>query len=177
VYPPLIHSRFETRKYSRFSFISAEGAWKSNVSSCCLLPCVGVFGLEQPVGVYVEPSPSDIRGPCPGLNALCNHVYLPRNGQSISGVLISSAMRTAFGIGNSINFEQFVGASIKGVEKFHDFGFGFTSLKDLTDSHNILEHDASMTRNDDYFSKLANQDPAAINTTLVDQLLSFSGSC
>lgn len=29
---------------------------------------------------YVAPGPTDQRGPCPGLNAMANHGYLPHNG-------------------------------------------------------------------------------------------------
>lgn len=29
---------------------------------------------------WIAPGPNDIRGPCPGLNALANHGYFPRNG-------------------------------------------------------------------------------------------------
>ena len=29
---------------------------------------------------YVAPSSSDLRGPCPGLNAMANHNYIPHNG-------------------------------------------------------------------------------------------------
>ena len=29
---------------------------------------------------WAPPGPNDIRGPCPGLNALANHGYFPRNG-------------------------------------------------------------------------------------------------
>lgn len=39
---------------------------------------------------FVPPGPGDIRGPCPGLNALANHNYIPHNGvptfaQAIAG--------------------------------------------------------------------------------------------
>lgn len=39
---------------------------------------------------FVAPGPGDIRGPCPGLNALANHNYIPHNGvptfaQAIAG--------------------------------------------------------------------------------------------
>ena len=30
---------------------------------------------------YVAPTSSDLRGPCPGLNAMANHGYIPHNGQ------------------------------------------------------------------------------------------------
>jgi hypothetical protein len=29
---------------------------------------------------FIAAAPSDLRGPCPGLNALANHGYIPRNG-------------------------------------------------------------------------------------------------
>lgn len=29
---------------------------------------------------YKAPGPSDLRGPCPGLNAMANHGYIPHNG-------------------------------------------------------------------------------------------------
>ena len=29
---------------------------------------------------WVAPGPNDLRGPCPGLNALANHGYFPHNG-------------------------------------------------------------------------------------------------
>lgn len=43
------------------------------------------FDRNQRVAVtgeykWVAPGPTDIRGPCPGLNALANHGYFPHNG-------------------------------------------------------------------------------------------------
>jgi hypothetical protein len=29
---------------------------------------------------YIAPGPNDLRGPCPALNTLANHGYIPRNG-------------------------------------------------------------------------------------------------
>jgi hypothetical protein len=29
---------------------------------------------------FEAPGPNDLRGPCPGLNAMANHGYIPRNG-------------------------------------------------------------------------------------------------
>lgn len=37
---------------------------------------IDVSGLHR----WIAPGPNDIRGPCPGLNALANHGYFPRNG-------------------------------------------------------------------------------------------------
>ena len=32
------------------------------------------------VHAYVAPKSTDLRGPCPGLNAMANHGYIPHNG-------------------------------------------------------------------------------------------------
>ncbi|KAL6712909.1 hypothetical protein ACLMJK_009464 [Lecanora helva] len=34
-------------------------------------------------GEYARPQPGDLRSPCPGLNALANHGYLPRDGRNM----------------------------------------------------------------------------------------------
>ena len=52
-------------------------------------PCLTFDAADQLVSVtgesvYQSPAASDIRGPCPGLNAAANHGYLPRNGYSSS---------------------------------------------------------------------------------------------
>jgi hypothetical protein len=130
-----------------------------------------IFAADIPVGEYRSPGPNDIRGPCPGLNALANHGFLHRDGRRITAWEINEAMRTAFGFGHSLNYFQMFGASIRGVERFHEgLGWGIDSLADLTNSHNELEHDSSFTRDDYYFNK----DVATINQTLVNQFLSFS---
>ena len=43
------------------------------------------FSTDQLIDVtgeyeWVAPGPDDLRGPCPGLNALANHGYFPHNG-------------------------------------------------------------------------------------------------
>lgn len=37
---------------------------------------ISVTGVHK----WVAPGPNDIRGPCPGLNALANHGYFPHSG-------------------------------------------------------------------------------------------------
>lgn len=39
---------------------------------------------------FVAPGPNDLRGPCPGLNALANHGYLPHNGVATITQFISA---------------------------------------------------------------------------------------
>lgn len=38
---------------------------------------------------FVPPGPGDVRGPCPGLNALSNHGYLPHNGVGTVCIIFS----------------------------------------------------------------------------------------
>ena len=53
---------------------------------------------EDDIGVWMPPLDSDIRGPCPGLNALANHGYLPRDGKNIHVTDIVTAMDNYLGI-------------------------------------------------------------------------------
>lgn len=48
---------------------------------------------------WVAPGPNDIRGPCPGLNALANHGYFPHNGVV---PLITAAKATNLVYGRSL---------------------------------------------------------------------------
>ncbi|KAF2024734.1 Cloroperoxidase [Setomelanomma holmii] len=45
-----------------------------------------------PVGKYVSAGLSDLRSPCPMINCLANHGYLPRNGQNITAHQMRSSM-------------------------------------------------------------------------------------
>ena len=54
-------------------------------TNCGPTPCLTFDPKDQLVSVtgqnaYQSPAVSDIRGPCPGLNAAANHGYLPRSG-------------------------------------------------------------------------------------------------
>lgn len=42
---------------------------------------------------FKEPGPTDQRGPCPGLNTLANHGYIPRTGIATVGDIISGTQK------------------------------------------------------------------------------------
>jgi hypothetical protein len=42
---------------------------------------------------YQAPGPNDSRSPCPALNALANHGYLPRDGKDISPDVLQRALQ------------------------------------------------------------------------------------
>ncbi|KAH9906966.1 hypothetical protein F4778DRAFT_778393 [Xylariomycetidae sp. FL2044] len=50
---------------------------------------------------FQEPGPTDQRGPCPGLNTLANHGYLPRNGIATIGQ-INAATAKVFNMGDDL---------------------------------------------------------------------------
>ncbi|KAK4223222.1 Chloroperoxidase, partial [Podospora fimiseda] len=92
---------------------------------------------------WSPPGPYDARGPCPMLNALANHHILPHDGRSITREKTMSALFDA------LHWNTTIGSFL--------FDFAITtvptpnattwSLNDLA-RHNILEHDASLTRPD-----------------------------
>ena len=49
---------------------------------------------------FIAPGASDLRGPCPGLNALANHGYLPRNGYT-NLLEAVSVVQNVYGMGTS----------------------------------------------------------------------------
>lgn len=50
---------------------------------------------------FRAPGPNDSRGPCPGLNLLANHGYLPRNGKVTFGQILTATAR-GFNMGTDL---------------------------------------------------------------------------
>ena len=119
---------------------------------------LGIFNAEaQYVSnkgkyAFVKPGPNDIRGPCPGLNAMANHGYIPHNGVGTIEEFIQGTYQV-FGMGLDLGaFLAVYGAllegdgtqwSIAGPVKGY-FGNG------LVGSHDNYEADVSPTRPDLY---------------------------
>jgi len=84
--------------------------------------------------------PESSRGPCPGLNMLANHGYLPRDGKGITherlvAVLLAIKMSPVWATIISDGIIEGVG---------HDGKLDLTDLR----KHDAFEHDASLTRLD-----------------------------
>ncbi|KAM7220425.1 Chloroperoxidase [Rhypophila decipiens] len=111
------------------------------------------FDKWSPPGSY------DVRGPCPMLNTLANHGFLPHDGKDITKEIASDALFDALHINKTL------GAFL--------FDFGVTtnpkpnatsfSLNDLG-NHNVLEHDASLSRSDAYYGSTI-----AFNQSIFDE--------
>ncbi|KAF5353621.1 hypothetical protein D9758_013786 [Tetrapyrgos nigripes] len=86
---------------------------------------------------FQAPGPNDARGPCPGLNTLANHGYLPRNGTNITIPIVLQAVLDGFNVGPDV-----VTLAAKGVliaAETPDF-FNLTEIA----LHETFEHDISL---------------------------------
>ncbi|KAF8504021.1 Chloroperoxidase [Gautieria morchelliformis] len=124
--------------------------------------------------------PGDIRGPCPGLNTLASHGYLPRNGIA-SPTQIINAIQEGFNMGNDIaTFLTFAAFLVDGNAITNLMSIGGKSpltgpdppspaIVGGLDTHAVFEGDASMTRGDAFFG-----DNHSFNETQFDEFASFS---
>ncbi|KAL4994627.1 Chloroperoxidase [Aspergillus recurvatus] len=112
---------------------------------------------------WIAPGPGDSRGPCPGLNTLANHGYLPRNGKGITLDILKAGMLEGFNIEHGdavlLFFQAIRTSPIPFSDKF--------DLADLG-RHGILEHDISLSRSDAYFA-----DPKPFNETVWAETMSY----
>lgn len=133
---------------------------------------------------FQPPSPTDQRGPCPGLNALANHGYIHRSGvtsliDAVSGMhqvynmgidlaLILAVMGVVW-TGDPISLDPSfsIGGNSTAVWNALDNVQGVLSTpQGISHSHNFLEADASPTRNDLYLT----DDAWTMNMTRFQQL-------
>ncbi|KAG8687874.1 hypothetical protein FRC09_013226 [Ceratobasidium sp. 395] len=126
---------------------------------------------------FVPPKAGDQRGPCPGLNALANHGYLPHNGVTSLTQAID-ATNKVFGMGTDIGTALSAYATvIDGDPTRLTWSIGgatgpalpplLSAPQGMSGSHNKYEGDASPTRADAY---LNNGDASSLNLTFFKQL-------
>ncbi|EMD60093.1 hypothetical protein GGP41_009491 [Bipolaris sorokiniana] len=127
---------------------------------------------------YTPPGPNDIRGPCPGLNALANHNFISHDGITNFQELVD-AQQNVFNVGYDLSVVH----TVLGMQAGGDFITGRLSIAcDATsrtalfpafarqpglNAHSKFEADSSLTRND-YF--LAVGDNYSFNGTLFAQM-------
>ncbi|KAK5994468.1 Peroxidase stcC-like protein [Cladobotryum mycophilum] len=106
--------------------------------SLCAVLAVACPG--PPIQQYAPPGVFDSRSPCPMLNTLANHNYLPHNGLNISAPMIADAFTKALNVDPTLAQSAVLFAD--------NFGKDVFTLEDLYDP-NIIQHVASITRDDD----------------------------
>ncbi|KAJ7251062.1 Cloroperoxidase [Mycena rebaudengoi] len=98
---------------------------------------ISAFPDLQEKHQWVAPKSIDSRSPCPGLSALANHGYFPHDGRNITILMITNAR--AFNV-----HRHTILIAVK---------FGLFASEDVSsffpgDTQNLVEHDASISRND-----------------------------
>ncbi|TMW64678.1 hypothetical protein Poli38472_011558 [Pythium oligandrum] len=136
----------------------------SKLAVCAAVMATAGSALE--VGEYYRPTGEEVSGvagstteyarsPCPALNALANHGYIARSGKGITHEELQNAIVANYNLDASVAkaLASRVPASL--------------SLSDLG-KHNFIEHDVSLVHSDSVYG----DDPAALNQTLYDDLMS-----
>ncbi|KAI0002549.1 Chloroperoxidase [Russula compacta] len=121
--------------------------------------------VEGDTHEWRAPQPGDVRSPCPALNTLANHSYLPHDGKQLTTPIITQALEEGYGLSNTLANILVIG----GVALLGQLGpFG---LNDLA-RHNRIEHNASIVHDDaqgrDEYA------PIAPNPTLIQQFIEQS---
>ncbi|XXH01722.1 hypothetical protein Hte_008083 [Hypoxylon texense] len=124
---------------------------------------------------WTAPGPDDFRGPCPMLNTLANHGFLPHDGRNITKDVTVNALASGLNFNTSLGELMFQMALIANPEPNATFftllvhpmtpllylaamGSCLSDMEMLTimasdqlNVHNVLEHDASLSRSDAFF--------------------------
>ncbi|KAL8369789.1 hypothetical protein RB595_000227 [Gaeumannomyces hyphopodioides] len=109
---------------------------------------------------WKAPGAGDRRSPCPGLNALANHGYLPRDGFNISAEQYFKAAD------EGINFSRDALENlVKMGLSLSTTGNNNTFHLDDINKHNAIEHDSSLSRNDAFFGDNHSFNPTIWNST------------
>jgi hypothetical protein len=118
---------------------------------------------------WAPPGHGDVRGPCPALNSLANHGFIPHDGRNITVESLSSAVQQVF----TFSPEFATSVSVIGFNAKDEPRNGFFDLPDLN-KHSFFEHDGSLSRNDLFFS--GPDRVATFNQTLFDEFMAnFEG--
>ncbi|KAF9060234.1 Peroxidase, family 2-domain-containing protein [Rhodocollybia butyracea] len=120
------------------------------ISLIALTVSIGVSGASSSSSGSIDwsqhqweaPLPTDSRGPCPGLNTLANHGFLPRNGSNITIPIVLGAIQDGFNFQPTTLMRTVAKLGLLTTDNADNF-----DLKGLA-LHGTLEHDASLSRND-----------------------------
>ncbi|KLU85627.1 hypothetical protein MAPG_04649 [Magnaporthiopsis poae ATCC 64411] len=113
---------------------------------------------------FKAPGTNDLRSPCPMLNALANHGFLPRDGRNVSMEQLIAGFKEGTNLdpaATQLVAKVGMGASTTGNNDT-------INLSDFDNHNGFIEHDGSLSRND-----LALGDNHSFNKTIFAQTASF----
>ncbi|KAI9453182.1 Cloroperoxidase [Russula earlei] len=118
--------------------------------------------VEHDSHEWHPPQAGDSRSPCPALNTLANHGFLPRDGKQLTGPILTHGLEQGYSLSSALAHVLANG----GVALLGQFGA--FDLNDLA-RHNRIEHNASLAHDDakprDEYA------PIAPNSKLITQFL------
>jgi hypothetical protein len=134
--------------------------------SAAVLASLGLYNAASAYQMYNR-IPSSQSAPCPGLNTLANHGYIPAQG--ITRDALVGALTSVYNLDSNLAGTLTDGAiSDFGVTNANgDTVFNLVDLR----QHNVLEHDASLTRQDSGDAAGDNWSP---QPDLIAQMMSLS---
>lgn len=138
------------------------------LSTVVALGIASTDAYKSPISEWKPRGPNDVRAPCPMLNSLANHGFLPRSGKSITADNIIYALNTALNVSEGLSrflFDFAVGSNPVANSSTFDL--------DHLGIHNILEHDASLSRVD--FALSPTNDVYTFNSTVFAETTSYWG--
>ncbi|KAI0383421.1 Chloroperoxidase [Hypomontagnella monticulosa] len=99
--------------------------------------------MQQYPLLWAPQGPGDFRGPCPMMNTLANHGLLPHDGKGLTKAVVVGALKHGLNFDEALGGVMFDQALVANPEPNATY---FTL--DHLNRHNVLEHDASMSRSD-----------------------------
>ncbi|TFK31794.1 Chloroperoxidase [Crucibulum laeve] len=136
--------------------------------------------VNDPTHPWIAAKPTDIRGPCPGLNTLASHGWLPRNGIATPAQIVN-AVQEGFNMGNDLAvFVTYAAMLVDGnlITNLLSIG-GKTTLTGPDppspaivgglNTHAVFEGKAIPPPDDAFFG-----DNHSFNETLFDEFIAFS---
>jgi len=122
------------------------------------------IAAAQNFTTWSPPGPGDVHSPCPALNSLANHGFLPHNGKGITIPMLITALND--GVNAGADFATVIGGagllSVPGNLLATSF-----DLNNLNEHNFPIEHDASLSREDYY----VNGNNYSFNQTVFDEVL------
>ncbi|KXS98789.1 hypothetical protein AC579_8935 [Pseudocercospora musae] len=116
---------------------------------------------------WQAPGPNDVRSPCPALNSLANHGFIPHSGRGMTLPILLSGLSAGLNIGDDATTVFWGGGVLSSPNPLG----GQFDLSDLKKHNFPIEHDASLSRQDFYFGN-----PQPFNQTIFNSFFSyFSG--
>ncbi|GIZ39514.1 hypothetical protein CKM354_000289500 [Cercospora kikuchii] len=110
------------------------------------LACIALSRPAPSGHEYRAPGPNDVRSPCPGINSLANHGFIPRDGKNLTPAIMVAGLKEGINVG--ADFGLLVGQTATLANR--DPLAGTFNLDDLR-AHNFpIEHDVSLSRQDVY---------------------------